>query len=304
MEGLRETKVDNYVCRRGKVRDVYELGETMLIIVTTDRVSAFDHVFPNTIQDKGKILQAISCFWAKKLEMPYHLIATDLNQMPEDFREPEFRSRTMLVERAEVIPFECVVRGYLAGSAWKEYQKTGSVCGIPLPPNLRQNQQFPKPIFTPAIKAATGHDENVSFDVMAKEIGVELAAEIEALSVELYTEAAQVAWANGIIIADTKFEWGILPYLNNTVVLIDEVITPDSSRFWPLDAYKLDASIPSFDKQFIRDWAENSGWDKESSPPPLPPDIIEKTRNKYVEAYERLTGEKWARNSLRNTLLS
>jgi phosphoribosylaminoimidazole-succinocarboxamide synthase len=293
-QGLYQSQVENYVCRRGKVRDVYELGETMLIIVTTDRISAFDHVFPNiTIPDKGRVLNKLSMFWSEALDFKYHLISTEANHLPEEFRRPEFEGRTMLVEKAEVLPFECVVRGYLAGSAWKEYQNTGVVCGITFPPGLKENQQFPKPIFTPAIKNQTGHDENVSFEYMAKELGIELSAEIEALSIELYMDAAQIAWLNGIIIADTKFEWGTLPHLQNELILVDEVFTPDSSRFWPLADYKIGGSINSFDKQYIRDWAEQSGWDKESDPPPLPEDVIEKTRDKYIEAYERLTSTKF-----------
>lgn len=292
-QGLYQSKVDNYVCRRGKVRDIYELGETMLIIVTSDRISAFDYVFPNTvIPDKGKVLNKMSCFWADVLDCKYHLISTELNHLPEEFRKPDFADRTMLVERAEVIPFECVVRGYLAGSAWKEYKQTGMVCGIKLPPGLQENQQFPKPIFTPAIKNNVGHDENVSFDYMAQELGMEISAEMEAMSIELYQDAAQLAWNKGIIIADTKFEWGLLTHLQNTLVLVDEILTPDSSRFWPLNEYKVGGPISSFDKQYLRDWAEVSGWDKQSDPPPLPEEVIAKTREKYLEAYEKLTGSK------------
>lgn len=293
-QGLYQSQVENYICHRGKVRDIYELGETMLIIVTTDRISAFDYIFPNTtIPDKGRVLNRLSLYWTEALDVKYHLISTELNHLPEDFRRPEFDGRIMLVEKAEVIPFECVVRGFLAGSAWKEYQKTGSVCGIEFPKGLQENHQFPKPIFTPAIKNKSGHDENVSFDYMAEKLGMEVSAEIEALSMELYTDAAQIAWSNGIIIADTKFEWGLLPYLQNTLILVDEVLTPDSSRFWPLNEYKIGGSINSFDKQFVRDWVEQSGWDKTSEPPPLPEDIIDKTRAKYVEAYEKLTGNKF-----------
>jgi phosphoribosylaminoimidazole-succinocarboxamide synthase len=293
-QGLYQSQIENYVCRRGKVRDVYELGETMLIIVTTDRISAFDHVFPNiTIPDKGRVLNKLSIFWSEALDFKYHLISTETNHLPEEFRKPEFEGRTMLVEKAEVLPFECVVRGYLAGSAWKEYQNTGVVCGISLPPGLKENQQFPKPIFTPAIKNQTGHDENVSFEYMAKELGIELSAEIEALSIELYMDAAQVAWSNGIIIADTKFEWGVLSHLSDELVLIDEVLTPDSSRFWPLADYKVGGAINSFDKQYLRDYLDSTTWDKASSPPVLPDEVIEKTRSKYIEAYEKLTGTKF-----------
>lgn len=296
-QGLFESNIENYKMHRGKVRDIYELGETMLIIVTTDRISAFDYVFPNTtIPDKGRILNALSVYFAEALGYRYHMISGNFNQMPQDFRKPELAGRAMLVERAEVIPFECVVRGYLAGSAWKEYQKTGMVCGIKLPAGLKENQQFPKPIFTPATKAATGHDENVTIDYMASKVGVELTYELEALSVELYMDAAQMAWNQGIIIADTKFEWGVLKHVDNELCLIDEVLTPDSSRFWPLDDYKLGGSINSFDKQYVRDWIEKSGWDKNSPPPPLPEDVIMKTREKYLEAYYKITGEKELKN--------
>lgn len=292
-QGLYQSDVKNYVCHRGKVRDIYELGESMLIIITTDRISAFDYVFPNTtIPDKGIILNKLSVFWTETLDVKYHLISTELNHLPTDFRRPEFEGRIMLVEKANVIPFECVVRGYLAGSAWKEYKETGKVCGIELPVGLQENQQFPKPIFTPAIKNKSGHDENVSFDYMASEIGIEQAAEIEALSVEMYLDASQLAWGKGIVIADTKFEWGVIPHLQNTLVLVDEVLTPDSSRFWPLENYQVGQPINSFDKQYLRDWADQSGWDKNSEPPPLPEDVIDNTRAKYIDAYEKLTGDK------------
>jgi len=291
MNGIYKTEIPNYTSKRGKVRDTYSLGDTMLIIITTDRISAFDHVFPETtIPDKGKVLQGISCYWAEALDLNYHLISTDLNRLPEDFRKPEFEGRAMLVEKAEVIPFECVVRGFLAGSAWKEYQQTGSVCGIALPKGLKENQQLIKPIFTPATKADNGHDQNVTFDYMSSKIGLDLAAELEAMSLEIYTDAAQVAWQNGIIIADTKFEFGVMAHASNTLMLIDEVLTPDSSRFWPLEDYKLNAPINSFDKQFVRDWVEQSGWDKNSEPPPLPEEVVTKTRDKYLEAYEKITG--------------
>jgi phosphoribosylaminoimidazole-succinocarboxamide synthase len=292
-KGLYQSQISNYVCRRGKVRDIYELGETMLIVVTTDRISAFDHVFPNTvIPDKGCVLNKLSEFWAKELGLKYHVISTDLSHLPEEFRNPEFKDRTMLVEKAQVLPFECVVRGYLVGSAWKEYQQTGEVCGIQMPKGLKENQQFPKPIFTPAIKNTVGHDENVSFDYMADKLGAEISAEIEALSIDIYLSAAQIAWDRGIIIADTKFEWGILNHLYDTLILVDEVLTPDSSRFWPLEEYKLGGAIKSFDKQYLRDYLETTEWDKASVPPVLPDDVIENTRSKYIEAYEKLTGDK------------
>lgn len=293
-QGLYDVEIPNYVCHKGKVRNCYELGETMLIIITTDRISAYDYVFPDTtIPDKGRILNKLSLYWAETLGFKYHLISTELNHLPDDFRRPEFDGRIMLVDKAEVIPFECVVRGFLVGSAWKEYQKTGSICGIKLPDGLQENHQFPKPIFTPAIKNKSGHDENVSFDYMAEKLGIQISAEIEALSMELYTDAAQIAWSNGIIIADTKFEWGFLSHLQNTLILVDEVLTPDSSRFWPLNEYKIGASINSFDKQYLRDYLDSITWDKSSPPPNLPSEVINKTRLKYIEAYERLTGNKW-----------
>lgn len=290
---MYQSQIENFVCKRGKIRDCYDFG-TMLIIVTTDRISAFDHVFPDTvIPDKGRVLNRLSAYWVEALDIKYHLISMDLNQMPEEFRKPEFEGRTMLVEKANVLPFECVVRGFLTGSAWKEYKTAGSICGINLPSGLQENQQFPKPIFTPAIKNSVGHDENVSFNYMADKLGAELSAEMEALSIELYTDAAEIAWENGIIIADTKFEWGVLPHFQDMLILIDEVLTPDSSRFWPLSEYKLGGSINSFDKQFVRDFIDKSNWDKNSEPPPLPEEIVEKTRAKYIEAYEKLTKSKF-----------
>lgn len=295
MDGLFETNVPNYEKYSGKVRDLYSCGDSLYIMVTTDRISAFDYVFPKTvIPHKGKILQALSLFWVETLGLKYHLISIEQNHLPSDFRGEEFVGRTMLVEKAEVIPFECVVRGYLCGSAWQEYKTTGAICGnsYVLPEGLKENQQFPKPIFSPATKAKVGHDENVSVDYMAKVVGWEITTEIEALSTEIYMEAAQLAWSKGIIIADTKFEWGVLPQTAE-LILIDEVLTPDSSRFWSLAEYKLGGSINSFDKQFLRDWISNSGWDKQSEPPSLPQKIIDKTSEKYVEAYEKIVGQTW-----------
>jgi len=286
---MLQTNIEGFPVRRGKVRDVYELGENRLIIITTDRISAFDAVLPTAIPDKGRVLTQMSLFWAEELETFYHNISTDLNQMPEAFRQPELEGRTMMVQKAEVIPFECVVRGYLCGSAWKEYKDTGEVCGIKLPEGLQENQQFPSPIFTPATKATVGHDINVSLKKMAESIGLELSLELEQRSIELYVRAATQAWYQGIIIADTKFEFG---HIKGELCLIDEVLTPDSSRFWPLSNYKLGGSIPSFDKQYVRDWL-SVRWDKEGTPPPLPEEVVENTRRKYLEAYEKLTGETW-----------
>jgi phosphoribosylaminoimidazole-succinocarboxamide synthase len=290
MNGVYLTDVPNFELKRGKVRDVYSLGETMLIVVTTDRISAFDYVFPDTIiPDKGRILQAFSCFWVDVLNLKYHSISTNLNRLPEEFRKPEFEGRTMLVEKADVIPFECIVKGYLCGSAWHEYKKTGMVCGISLPSGLKENQYLNKPIFTPSTKAKNGHDEYVTFDYVVSKIGLDLAVSIESLSLQIYSQAADLAWQNGIIIADTKLEFGVLEHSNNAVVLIDEVLTPDNSRFWPLEAYNLDCQIESFDKQYVRDWF--AGLDKNLlTMPTLPEEVIMKTRQKYFDAYERITG--------------
>ena len=291
MSVMLQSNVPNFPVKRGKVRDIYEVGPTMLVIVTTDRISAFDHILPNGIPDKGKVLTQTSFFWADLLDVYYHVISTDPKHMPEAFQTPELAGRTMFVEKAEVIPFECVVRGFLCGSGWKDYQKTGEVCGIKLPKGLKENQQFPTPIFTPATKAETGHDENITFDYMANKIGKELASELEQRSIGLYMQAAEHAWNNGIIIADTKFEWGQLKHANDDLALIDEVLTPDSSRFWALDKYRLGASMPSFDKQGVRNWLEKSGWDKASPPPKLPPHVVRQTRARYLEGYKRLTGK-------------
>ena len=283
---LRESNVTGFPVRRGKVRDIYEISATMLAIVATDRISAFDYVLDSIIPDKGKILTQMSLFWADLLDVPYHIAHDD--RLPDVFRTPEFAYRTMCVDKAKVIPFECVVRGFLCGSGWKDYQKTGEVCGIKLPKGLKENQQFPKAIFTPATKAETGHDENISFKYMADAIGVELTSELEQRSLDLYNDAADHAWKQGIIIADTKFEWGTI---DGVVTLIDEVMTPDSSRFWALDKYRLGSTMPSFDKQGVRNWLEKSGWDKESPPPALPAHVVRSTRLKYLEAYKRLTGK-------------
>lgn len=284
---MYESNVENFSLRRGKVRDVYELGENILIIVTTDRVSAFDWVFPNTIPDKGKILQKMSIFWANHMDgVYYHMITDNIQRLPASFQKPEFNERTMMVERTQVVPFECVVRGYLCGSAWKEYKETGEVTGIKMPSGLKENSPLPYPIFTPATKEESGHDINVSFEQMIKYTDMNTATELRENSIEIYLEAAQHAWERGIIIADTKFEWGLHP--SGELILIDEVLTADSSRYWPVEEYALDKSIPSFDKQFLRDWVSSTNWDKNSPPPVIPNDIIEKTREKYWDIYNRL----------------
>jgi phosphoribosylaminoimidazole-succinocarboxamide synthase len=296
---MLQTSIAGFAVKRGKVRDIYELGDSEqfvnrkneLLIVTTDRISAYDHVLPNLIPDKGKILTSLSIFWSEMLDVYYHLISPQLEHLPEAFRLPELKGRTMLVEKAEVIPYECVVRGYVAGSAWKDYQKTGEVCGIKLPKGLKQNQALPTPIFTPATKAASGHDLNVSFDEMANQIGLDLATDLESKSVALYMDAADHCWQNGLILADTKFEWGTLKHVSDDLALIDEVITPDSSRFWPIEGYELNQNLPSFDKQFVRDYLESTSWDKNSPPPELPDEVVNKTREKYIEAYQMITGQ-------------
>ena len=276
--------------RRGKVRDVYDLGETLLL-VATDRISAFDWVLPNGIPDKGRVLTGLSVYWFDLLDVPNHLISTDVHAAPIALAPGEIeslRGRSMLVKKARVVPFECVVRGYLSGSAWKEYRSTGMVCGISLPSGLVESQAI-EPIFTPATKAQTGHDENVSFEVMASSVGKEVAETLQSMSLEVYRIASLHAAGRGLILADTKFEWGFDDETGE-LLLVDEVFTPDSSRFWAAQSYRPGGPQPSFDKQFVRDWLETTTWDKASPPPELPEPVVEKTRRKYIEAYEQLTG--------------
>jgi phosphoribosylaminoimidazole-succinocarboxamide synthase len=290
MPPLLQSDVPGYPCRRGKVRDVYDLGDR-LVIVATDRISAFDWVLPTGIPDKGRVLTALTGFWFDFLGVPNHLLGTDLKDMGPAFagRADVLAGRTMLVRKAAVVPVECVVRGYLAGSGWKEYRQGGTVCGVPLPAGLLESQQLPEPIFTPATKEESGHDLNISWERMAEITGREVAEELRRRSLDVYRRAADYARERGIILADTKFEWGKLP--GGELILIDEVLTPDSSRFWPLDRYRPGGSPPSFDKQFVRDWLETTGWDKNSPPPELPAAVVARTREKYLEAYERLTGQ-------------
>jgi phosphoribosylaminoimidazole-succinocarboxamide synthase len=275
--------------RRGKVRDVYDLGDE-LVIVATDRISAFDWVLPSGIPDKGRILTQLTLFWLDFLGVPNHLICTELKDMGPAFVDQRdvLTGRTMLVKKAEVVPVECVARGYLAGSGWKDYLRTGAVCGVPLPGGLKESQQLPEPIFTPATKEESGHDINISFDEMSQRVGKDTANTLRERTLAIYSKARDYAASRGLLIADTKFEFGRLP--NGELILIDEVLTPDSSRFWPADQHQIGMSPPSFDKQFVRNWLETTTWDKNSPPPPLPEEIIAKTRAKYVEAYERLTG--------------
>jgi phosphoribosylaminoimidazole-succinocarboxamide synthase len=278
--------------RRGKVRDVYDLGESLLI-VATDRISAFDVVMPNGIPDKGKILTALSLFWFEKFagDFPNHLLATKLADYPKNLQgfSEQIADRSMLVRKAEVVPIECVARGYLAGSGWKEYRQHAAVCGIRLPPGLRQCEKLPEPIFTPATKESSGHDINISFEEAATGAGGGTMAELRDRTLCLYSRAAEYALAHGVIIADTKFEFGRLP--DGKLILIDEVLTPDSSRFWPADRYEPGRDQESFDKQFVRNWLERQPWDKTPPAPALPPDVVEGTRRRYLEAYERLAGK-------------
>ena len=276
--------------KRGKVRDVYGLGDKLLIIAT-DRISAFDVIMPNAIPNKGIVLTSLSLFWFDYLKniVPNHIISSDVSEFPDPL--PQYnsllRGRSMLVRRADVVPFECVARGYLSGSGWKEYQKTGLVCGIKLPPGLQESGRLPEPIFTPATKAEEGHDINISEHEMADKLGEELKQKLKNLTLEIYTEGAKYADERGIIIADTKFEFGLR---DGQVILVDEVLTPDSSRFWPKDLYEPGKSQPSFDKQYLRDYLESLDWDKTPPGPELPPEVIARTSEKYNEAFKRLTG--------------
>jgi len=277
--------------RRGKVRDCYDLGDGRLVLVATDRLSAFDWVLPTPIPDKGRILTRLSLFWFRLLaDVPNHVLGTDLAEMGPEFvrRRDELEGRTLLVRKARVVPVECVARGYLAGSGWEEYRKGGAVCGVPLPPGLRQAERLPQPIFTPATKEESGHDQNISFERMADLVGAELAAELRRRTLDVYRRAADFAAGRGILLADTKLEWG--HDADGRLLLVDEVLTPDSSRFWPADGYQVGEGPPSFDKQFVRDWLSATTWDKNSPPPELPPHVVERTRARYVEAFERLTG--------------
>jgi phosphoribosylaminoimidazole-succinocarboxamide synthase len=286
---LLESQVPGFPCRRGKVRDIYDLGDR-LVIVATDRISAFDWVLPTGIPDKGRVLTGLTLFWLNYLGGAHHLLGTNLAQMGKAFADQTdvLSGRTMLVRKAEVVPIECVARGYLAGSGWKEYRQSQAVGGVKLPAGLQEAQELPEPIFTPATKEESGHDINISFDKMAQITGKQVADVLRQRSLDIYRRARDFAKGKGILIADTKFEWGRLP--GGDLILIDEVLTPDSSRFWPLDSYKPGANPPSFDKQFVRDWLETTGWGKNSTPPPLPADVVARTRQKYLEAYEKLTG--------------
>lgn len=273
---------------RGKVRDIYDLGERLLL-VATDRLSAFDVVMPTPIPDKGRVLTQLSLFWFQHLHdlIPHHVLSATAFPPPFDVYRDELAGRSMVVRKTEPLPIECVVRGYLSGSGWKDYRGTGSICGIALPAGLRESDRLPEPIFTPATKATSGHDENISFAQAAALIGKELAERVRSVSLEIYRRAAAYAEPRGVILADTKFEFGLL---NGELIWIDEALTPDSSRFWPAALYRPGGAQPSFDKQFVRDYLESIRWPKTPPGPELPEEVVSATREKYREAYRLLTG--------------
>ena len=288
-EPLLQTVLPGREPRRGKVRDVYDFGDRLLV-VATDRISAFDWVMPNGIPDKGRVLTGLSALWFARLPVRHHLLGLDPRalDLPAGTDVESLVGRSMVVRKARVYPVECVVRGYLAGSGWKEYRQDGTVCGIALPAGLRECDRLPEPIFTPATKEESGHDQNISFEQMAQIVGRPVAEELRRLSLQIYSHASEYARQRGILLADTKFEFG---EHDGAPILIDEVLTPDSSRFWPAAEYQPGRGQPSFDKQFVRDWLETTGWDKNSPPPRLPDEVVTHTRAKYIEAYELLTGQ-------------
>jgi len=290
---LLTTAVEEFPKRSGKVRDIYDLPDGVLL-VATDRISAFDVVMPNGIPDKGRVLTQISCFWFEMLSevCPNHVISTAMKDLPEPFRTEEMDGRFMLCKKAEVVPIECVVRGYLAGSGWREYQESGTVCGVTLPEKLKEASQLPEVIFTPATKAELGdHDENITFEKACDLVGVETMTALRDSAVKIYETTRDFATEKGIILADTKFEFG--RDADGQLILIDEVLTPDSSRFWPADSYKPGKSQASFDKQFVRDYLDKIKFDRTPPGPILPAEIVQKTRARYIEAYTRLTGQKF-----------
>jgi phosphoribosylaminoimidazole-succinocarboxamide synthase len=286
---------------RGKVRDTYELDDDRLLMVATDRISAFDHVLPNGIPDRGKVLTQLSIFWFSQTDFfqENHLVSGMMPDLPAELRDrrDELAGRFMIVRKAKRIDFECVVRGYLAGSAWTEYQASQTLAGETMPPGLRQSERLVTPVFSPATKAESGHDENISFAQMKKEIGDDLATKLKDASLELYRFASEFAGRRGLILADTKFEFGTI---DGDLILIDEALTPDSSRFWEASTYVVGTSPDSYDKQFVRDWLTRSGWDKESEPPALPDDVAYQTRDRYLTAYQRLVGKPLFHRKARN----
>jgi phosphoribosylaminoimidazole-succinocarboxamide synthase len=298
---VTETSLDGLTLhRRGKVRDVYDVmlgdGQAALLMIATDRISAFDYVLGSPIPDKGKVLTQLSAFWFEQLGdlVPHHLLSMNVEDFPAAAQPHAdvLRGRTMLCRVTRPVPVECVARGYLSGSGWKEYQKTGAVCGIALPPGLKESDRLPEPIFTPATKAETGHDENISFDEAARIVGHDLMSRLRDLTLEIYRRGCEHAESKGIIIADTKFEFGLVGEGDpaRDVVLIDEVLTPDSSRFWPRASYTPGHGVPSFDKQFVRDYLEDIKWNKQPPVPSLPEEVITKTREKYIEAFRLISG--------------
>ncbi|MGI8658641.1 MAG: phosphoribosylaminoimidazolesuccinocarboxamide synthase [Candidatus Limnocylindria bacterium] len=294
---MLETDIEGLVrIHRGKVRDTYEVDDRHLLLVATDRLSAFDVVFPQPIPDKGAVLTRLSAWWFDELADlgPSHFVSAAADRLPSPAQAPELAPRSMLVRRAERVDAECVVRGYLAGSGWVEYQRSGSVCGHLLPDGLREAERLPEPIFTPSTKAEVGHDENISRDQLADMVGADLARQLEDRSIALYQEGARRAEGVGLILADTKFEFG---FIDGELAVIDEVLTPDSSRFWDGATHAPGSSPQSFDKQFVRDFVANAGWNKEPPAPELPDEVIEGTRDRYVAAFERLTGRAWEATS-------
>jgi len=289
---VTETELPLKLFAKGKVRDTYELSEDRLLMVATDRISAFDRVLPNGIPDRGKVLTQLSIFWFSQTHsfQENHLVSGMVPDLPPALRDhrDQLAGRFMIVRKAKRIDFECVVRGYLAGSAWKEYEESHTLAGEEMPPGLRQSEKLAYPIFSPATKAETGHDENISFAQMKEQLGDELATKLRDASLELYKHASEHAERRGIILADTKFEFGLI---DDELILIDEALTPDSSRFWDALKYVVGTSPESYDKQFVRDWLTRSGWDKESEPPALPPDIVAQTRERYLTAYQKLVGK-------------
>ena len=293
MSVVTKTDLPLKVFKKGKVRDVYETNDELLLIVT-DRISAFDFVLHEPIPKKGICLTQISKFWFDyfKDTIPSHVISDSVSDFPDDLNkyEDQLYGRSMLVKKAKVIPIECIVRGYISGSAWKSYQKDGTVCGIKLPEGLKESDKFDEPLFTPSTKAESGHDINISFEKMKELIGDEDAEKIKEISMNIYKEGTKYALEKGIIIADTKFEFG---KIGDKIILVDEILTPDSSRFWPAELYEPGKSQPSFDKQYVRDYLSSTGWDKNSDPPHLPDEVVQETQKKYQEAYEKITGKKF-----------
>lgn len=277
----------------GKVREIYEIDDDKLLLVVSDRISAFDYILPAMVPNKGKVLNKLSEFWFDFVSdiIPNHIISTDIKDFPKEFQTPEFEGRSMLVKKLKMLPVECIVRGYISGSGWKSYQATGEVCGIKLPEGLQESEKLPEPIFTPSTKAEIGtHDENISFEQASEILGKDLAEKVRNKTIEIYSKCSEYALQHGIIIADTKFEFGLDE--NGELVLGDEVLTPDSSRFWPANEYEIGHSQKSFDKQYLRDWIKNSGYNLDVGNP-IPEDVITNTSHKYIEAYEILTDKKF-----------